>query len=89
MTKTVKDHFEACRDVSKLIDDANALATKLQAELKVSRAAFEALVDFQHPKLMMDYPYEMRRNNDLKNGTPATVIKSQIERINALLGDRA
>lgn len=90
MTKTVKEHFENCKSVARVVDDANALLTKVQKELCAARATLEALQDEQHPRVRMNVPYHMRTGSrDQMVELPETVIKWQIERINALLGDRA
>lgn len=89
MTKTVKEHFENCKQVSQVVDDANALLSKVQRELAVARATLEALIDYQHPKLSMDYPYLIKGDCASPSGAPVHLIKVQIRNINELLGDRA
>lgn len=88
MSKTVKDHFEDCKQVSDVIDTANALLTKCQRELQVARDVLEALVECQHPKIIMKTPYSLRAQ-DLEHSPPDNVIRHEIKRINELLGDRA
>ena len=53
-----------------------------------TRVVLEGLSDYQHPKLQMDVPYQIRLSDD-KAMSPKAVINRQIDRINALLGDRA
>jgi len=91
MTDTLKDHFENCKQVSKIVDDANALLTKVQSELFIARETLEALAQYQHPKLAMNMPYRMAdgQSEREKPVQPAYVISRQVARINALLGDRA
>ncbi|WP_120636061.1 hypothetical protein [Ruegeria sp. EL01] len=85
---TVKEHFEECKSVSDVIDNANALLTKCQAELMVARDLLDGLKEYQHPKLTMSVPYRLRAKND-ENLPPKALIDREIDRINALLGDRA
>ncbi len=90
MVKTVKEHFEDCKQVSDVIDNANALLTKCQRELDAARAALEALKEYQHPKMKMDVPYHFRPSSgDRQTVTPAALIDKEVARINQLLGDRA
>ena len=88
MSKTVKEHFEACKQVSQVIDDANALLTKCKDELHRSRTILELLEPYQHPKLAVPIPY-MAWLTDEKSMPPSSLIALAIKRINALLGDRA
>ncbi len=89
MTKnTVKEHFEECKSVSDVIDNANALLTKCQAELMAARDVLEGLIDYQHPKLSLQAPYRLRSGSD-KSLSPTALIELEISRINTLLGDRA
>ena len=86
-----KAHFENCKQVSQIVDDANALLTKVRDELFVARATLEALAAYQHPKLSMNMPNGIAdsSNEREKPVPPAYVITRQIKRINAILGDRA
>lgn len=86
--KTVKAHLEESDRVEAIVKDANAMVKKLQAELATTRVVLEGLSDYQHPKLQMDVPYQIRLSDD-KAMSPKAVINRQIDRINALLGDRA
>lgn len=88
MTKTVKEHIANCKQVSQIVEDANALLHKVQSELYVSRAVLEALIEYQHQKMIMRAPSEMRHQNS--DAVPvAKVIRDEIARINEILGDRA
>lgn len=91
MTDTIKAHFENCKQVSQIVDDANALLTKVRDELFVARETLEGLVQYQHPKISMSLPYRLAdsREDREKSVAPAYVISRQVARINALLGDRA
>lgn len=86
MSKTVKEHLEECKQVSDVIESANALLKKVQAELAIARAVLEELREYQHPKLTMPHPYQLDRS---KTSTPKSLIELEIDRINTLLGDRA
>ncbi len=88
MAKTVKEHIEQSDRVTDIVKDANALVTKLQAELAISRATLEALKDYQHPLHKMQVPYAIRVARDRDEGTPVSIIHIQVSRINALLGDK-
>ena len=88
--KTVKQHLEACRSVESLIDDSNALVTRLQTALQRTRETLERLQEYQHPKLMMTPPFHLTpADSRSRDVSPNQVIKAQIEQVNALLGDRA
>ncbi|GGE30210.1 hypothetical protein GCM10011360_17830 [Primorskyibacter flagellatus] len=89
MAKTVQEHFEECKQIDQIVDQANALLTKVRNELVIARAVLEALSEYQHPKLAMAVPYQFRQDLGDKHVTPRTVIDAEITRINALLGDRA
>ena len=89
MTKSVKEHFDNCKQVSDIVDDANALLTKVQRELSVAREVLESLIEYQHQKLQMSVPYNIRKTNEEKVVTPAALIRLEITRINKILGDRA
>ncbi|WP_065321743.1 hypothetical protein [Tritonibacter mobilis] len=89
MSKTVKEHFDECQQVSVVIDNANALLTKTRDELIVARSALEDLRKYQHPEMRMDCPYRLRTQRDEGKTTPAIVIDRAVRRINELLGDRA
>ena len=94
MSMTVKDHFEDCKRVSDVIDNANALLTKTKAELDRARNVLERLVEFQHPKMLMEIKFDYRVSELLgksaeKGVDPATLIRAEISAINKLLGDRA
>lgn len=88
MNKTVKEHFEDCKQVSEVVDNANALLTKVQTELKYAREVLEKLVDYQHPKLIIATAYMSWLTKDDKM-TPDEMIRAEVRRINNLLGDRA
>lgn len=88
MSKTVKEHFAACKQVSEVIDDANALLTKCRDELHKARMILEMIGPYQHPKLEVPIGYN-GWISDQKNMPPSTLIEIEIKRINALLGDRA
>lgn len=85
---TIKQHFEDCKQVSVVIDNANALLTKTKRALEEARATLEALVEYQHPKLDMRAPYH-QGSGSRDASRPAEVIRVEVARINALLGDRA
>jgi hypothetical protein len=71
-----------------VIDNANALLTKTKRALEEARVTLEALAEYQHPKLDMRAPYHHDKGN--RDATrPADVIRVEVARINALLGDRA
>jgi 16S rRNA G1207 methylase RsmC len=89
MSKTVKNHFEDCKQVSQVIDNANVLLAKCKRELAAARSTLQALKECQHPKMTMDVPYELREGRDRVTKTPAAVIDIEVRRINQLLGDRA
>ena len=88
---TIKSHFENCKQVSQIVDDANALLTKVRDELFVARETLEKLTEYQHSKLSMPIPYRLYEGSGEreKSVAPAVVISRQVHRINALLGDRA
>lgn len=88
MAKTVKEHTDETDQVLKIVNSANALVKKLQAELAISRATLEDLAAMQHPKLVMQVPYAIRGSNTDDKTTPAGVIDRQVKRINELLGDK-
>jgi hypothetical protein len=88
MTKSVKDHLDNCRQIDQIVKDANALVMKLQSELSVARAVLDGLMEYQHPKLTMKVPFQMREQKE-EAVVPARLIQIEIERINSLLGDRA
>lgn len=85
---TVKEHFEECKQVSDVIDRANALLVKCRAELSDARDVLDSLKEYQHPKLTMTAPYRLRAKND-ESLTPKALIEREVARINELLGDRA
>ena len=94
MSKTVKDHLEDCKQVSVVIDNANALLTKTKDELQRARDVLEALIDYQHPLLSVNsYSYQVGKlfadNKTDKGIPPVALIKAEIAAINNLLGDRA
>lgn len=91
MTETTKAHFDNCKQVSQILDDANALLTKVRDELFTARETLEKLTEYQHHKLAMPIPYRLAWGDSEreKTVTPAVVIIRQVHRINALLGDRA
>lgn len=99
MSKTVKEHFAACKQVSEVIDDANALLTKCRDELHKARIILEMIGPYQHPKLEVPIGcngwISDQKNmppgwiSDEKYMPPSTLIEIEIKRINALLGDRA
>ena len=91
MSETLKAHFENCKQVSQIVDDANALLTKVRDELFTAREALESLIQYQHPKLAMSMPYRLAESASEREKmvAPAAVISRQVGRINALLGDRA
>ena len=89
MTKTVKKHLEESDQVTNIVEAANALVKKLQAELALSRETLESLRDYQHPLHKMRVPYGIRNGRNDETGTPVSIIHLQTERINKLLGDRA
>lgn len=90
MTKTVKEHFEDCKDVSEIIDNANALLIKCQRELAMARALLDAIKPYQHEMLKMPAPYGWSsRTKNLGDCRPTSFIEEEIEAINNLLGDRA
>lgn len=89
MAKTVKEHTEESDRVVEIVKNANALVLKLQSELGVARLTLEALSDYQHPLHKMNVPYAIKAGRDRDTDTPATVIRLQVGRINALLGDKA
>lgn len=88
MAKTVKQHLEESDRVTELVKGANGMVSKLQAELAISRATLDALLEYQHPQLRMDVPYAIRGTRDDGKVTPASIVHKQISRINALLGDK-
>lgn len=85
--KTVKEHLQEADTIKKHIDASNAMVLKLQSELSATRAGLEALIAMQHPALILTVPYALRTSNDEKL-KPADLIKRQIDRINATLGDK-
>jgi len=89
MSKTVKQHFDECQQVSVVIDNANALLTKTRDELMIARSALEALIKYQHPEMRMDCPYQLTLRSDEGPTSPRIVIERTVRRINELLGDRA
>lgn len=89
MTKTVKEHLTESDRVSEIVNEANALVKKLQAELAISRTTLEELSEMQHPKLSMRVPYAIRNKTLDDSASPKSIISCQVDRISALLGDRA
>lgn len=88
--KTVKQHMEACRAVEALIDDSNALVTRLHRGLCQVRETLEALREYQHPKVQMEIPYSLRQSDSNQRVvSPVDLINMQVKHINSLLGDRA
>jgi hypothetical protein len=85
---TIKLHIDKAAEVKAIVDNANALLLKAKSLLEGTRATLEALSEFQHPKLRMEFPYHLR-NGGPETVTPSIVINAQVSRINALLGDRA
>lgn len=89
MANSVKEHFEDCQQVSKVIKNANALLEKTRDELMIARTALEDLRKYQHPEMRMYCPYHLRQQRDEGKTSPQAVIDRTVERINQLLGDRA
>ena len=89
MSKTVNEHFDQCKQVSQVIDDANALLTKAQKELRLARDMLELLKEYHHPKLQIPVNYRSWRPEKPDHLTGAQIADIGIKRINELLGDRA
>jgi len=90
MSRTVKEHMDESDRVTALVYDANAMVTKLKDELQFSRTVLDNLAGYQHPKMVMDIPYFLKTaTREAERCPPAQVIAKQINRINALLGDKA
>ncbi|GAA6162608.1 hypothetical protein NBRC116590_03120 [Pelagimonas sp. KU-00592-HH] len=89
MSKTVKEHIDNSNQVQAIINDANKLVEKLQRELAIARETLDALEKYQHPELSMTLPNHIRSGHRDDPLPPKKTIQIQIERINALLGDRA
>ena len=89
MSKTVEEHFESCKQVSQVIDDANALLVKSQNELRLVRDMLELLKDYHHPKLKIPVNYRPWRPEKADTLNGAQISDIGIKRINELLGDRA
>lgn len=89
MAKTVKEHFEECKQIDQIVDQANALLTKVRIELATARDVLEGLKKYQHPEMRMRVPYQLSSSSDIKEAMPVSVIDIEIKRINELLGDRA
>ena len=88
MAKNIKEHMENCKQVSTIIDDANALLTKTRAELTQARSVLESLLEYQHPKLVIK-SYTVKQVTKNETASPKELINCEIARINELLGDRA
>lgn len=88
--RTVQQHLQACAKMESLITDRNALLNCLSNMLQQTRSILESLREYQHPKIRMDLPYSMRRNDsNQRDICPVDLIELHIKQINALLGDRA
>ena len=88
MTDTMKDHFDDCKHVSQIVDNANALLSKAQTELQYARRVLELLLPYQHEKMIVDTKYQNWMTESHQLSAP-DVIKAEVRRLNAFLGDRA
>ena len=89
MTKTLTEQQQEIAQVSKLIQDGNALANKLGGELKNVRTGLEFLRGFQQPDAFtIELPYSMRTNCK-ERACMRETLDIMIKSINDILGDRA
>lgn len=83
------DHLKASAEITKHVEDADALARKLGSMLSNARATLEALRTFAPDnRFKVDMPYHLRSNN-VNDGSMTDIIRRQVEAINNVLGDRA
>lgn len=87
--KTVKEHLNEADTVKRLVDDSTAMVKKLKDELEVCREIFEWAEKFNHPEFRMHAPYFLRTHFQNEQVPLASVTRKSVERINAVLGDRA
>lgn len=83
------DHLKASAEITKHVEDADALARKLGSMLSNARATLEALRTFAPDnRFTVDMPYHLR-SNSVNSGSMSDIIRRQVEAINNALGDRA
>lgn len=89
MSKTVKEHLEQTDQIQAHIKQADALLIKAKDELFGARRTLEALAVFApSDQLRTDMPYHLRRDRESDPGSMQEIVRRQVARINALLGDR-
>ena len=83
------DHLKASAEITKHVEDADALARKLGSMLSNARATLEALRTFAPDnRFVIPMPYHLRTNN-VNDGSTTDIIRRQVDAINTALGDRA
>lgn len=84
------DHLKASAEITKHVEDADALARKLGGMLSHARATLEALRAFAPAdRFKVDMPYHLRSPNKESEASMTDIIRRQVEAINNALGDRA
>lgn len=89
--QTLAEHLKASAEITKHIEDGDALAKKIGAKLAQARATLETLREFAPPeKFKIDLPYHLKQHDSrVTEGSMAEIIKRQVSAINEILGDRA
>lgn len=83
------DHLKASAEITKHVEDADALARKLGSVLSNARATLEALRTFApDDRFKITMPYHLH-GRDEREGSMKDMIRKQVEVINETLGDRA
>lgn len=91
MAKTVQDHINETTEITRHLDEGDALVIKLRDELKTCRAAIEFMAGFNHADFRRHCLYS-QSINPIKDSGPVTLKEMadyRVKAISVLLGDRA
>jgi len=89
---SLADHLKASEEITKHVEQSDALAKKLGLHLKETRATLEELKIFcPNESFKIRSPYHLRRGDNPSSCdevSMASIIDRQVRRINDILGDR-